>query len=34
VALEFRMDWWQLVPIWEPDQMANPLRRFAPPDPR
>jgi hypothetical protein len=26
--------WWQLVPIWEPDQVANPLRRFAPPEPR
>jgi hypothetical protein len=25
---------WQLVPIWEPDQVANPLRRFAPPEPR
>jgi hypothetical protein len=24
--------WWQLVPIWEPDQVANPLR-FAPPEP-
>jgi hypothetical protein len=20
--------WWQLVPIWEPDQTANPLRRW------
>jgi hypothetical protein len=19
--------WWQLVPIWDPDQTANPLRR-------
>jgi hypothetical protein len=26
--------WWLLVPIWESDQMANPLRRFAPPEPR
>jgi hypothetical protein len=26
--------WWQLVPIWEPDTVANPLRRFAPPEPR
>jgi hypothetical protein len=26
--------WWQLVPIWEPDRVANPLRRFAPPGPR
>ena len=26
--------WWQLVPIWEPDQVANPLRRFAPPEPQ
>jgi hypothetical protein len=22
--------WWQLVPIWEPDQTPNPLRRWAP----
>jgi hypothetical protein len=22
-------DWWHLVPIWEPDQTANPLRRWA-----
>jgi hypothetical protein len=27
-------DWWQLVPIWEPDRVANPLRRYAPPEPR
>jgi hypothetical protein len=26
--------WWQLVPIWEPDQVTNPLRRYAPPEPR
>jgi hypothetical protein len=26
--------WWQLVPIWEPDRVANPLRRFALPEPR
>jgi hypothetical protein len=26
--------WWQLVPIWEPDQTMNPLRQFAPPEPR
>ena len=25
---------WQLVPIWEPDQNVNPLRRYAPPEPR
>ena len=25
---------WLLVPIWEPDRVANPLRRFAPPEPR
>jgi hypothetical protein len=25
---------WQLVPIWDPDQTLNPLRRFAPPEPR
>jgi|SRR4029450_3565859 hypothetical protein len=23
-------DWWQLIPIWEPDQTANPLRRWEP----
>jgi hypothetical protein len=22
--------WWHLVPIWEPDQTPNPLRRFEP----
>ena len=26
-------DWWQLVPIWEPDKVANPLRRYGPPEP-
>jgi hypothetical protein len=26
--------WWQLVPIWEPDQTVTPLRRYAPPEPR
>jgi hypothetical protein len=26
--------WWQLVPIWEPDQTVNPLRRYGPPVPR
>jgi hypothetical protein len=25
--------WWQLVPIWEPDRTANPLRRWEPPVP-
>jgi hypothetical protein len=34
VPVPVRAGWWQLVPIWEPDQMANPLRRFAPPEPR
>jgi hypothetical protein len=22
--------WWQLVPIWEPEQTPNPLRRWEP----
>jgi hypothetical protein len=22
--------WWQLVPIWDPDQTPNPVRRFEP----
>jgi hypothetical protein len=26
--------WWQMVPIWEPGQVPNPLRRYGPPDPR
>jgi hypothetical protein len=26
--------WWQLVPIWEPEQTASPLRRHEPGDPR
>jgi putative oxidoreductase len=26
--------WWQMVPIWEPNQVANPLRRYAPPESR
>jgi hypothetical protein len=34
VPVPVRAGWWQLVPISEPDQVANPLRRFAPPDPR
>jgi hypothetical protein len=25
---------WLLVPIWEPDQVASPLGRYAPPEPR
>jgi len=25
--------WWQLVPIWEPAQTPNPLRRWNPPVP-
>ena len=25
---------WELVPIWDPGQVANPLRRFSPPEPR
>jgi hypothetical protein len=34
VPVPVRAGWWQLVPIWEPDQVANPLRRYAPPEPR
>ena len=26
--------WWVMVPIWEPAQTPNPLRRWAPPVPR
>ena len=26
--------WWQLVPIWEPEQTVNPLRRYGPPEAR
>jgi hypothetical protein len=26
--------WWQMVPIWAPDQTANPLRRYEPAAPR
>src|SRR5215470_11306146 len=26
-------DWWQLVPIWEPAQTPDPLRRWEPPVP-
>jgi hypothetical protein len=26
--------WWQMVPIWEPDQTVNPLRRYEPAAPR
>ncbi len=26
--------WWNLVPIWDPDRAANPLRRYGPPEPR
>ncbi len=26
--------WWQLVPIWEPDQTVNPLRRYESAAPR
>ena len=25
--------WWSLVPIWEPTQTPNPLRRWEPPSP-
>jgi hypothetical protein len=25
--------WWSLVPIWEPDQTVNPLRRYGPAEP-
>jgi hypothetical protein len=34
VPVPVRAGWWQLVRIWEPDQVANPLRRFAPPEAR
>jgi hypothetical protein len=26
--------WWHPVPIWAPDQAANPLRRYEPAEPR
>jgi hypothetical protein len=26
--------WWQMVPIWDPGQTVNPLRRYAPPESR
>ena len=26
--------WWQLAPVWAPDQVANPLRRYEPAAPR
>jgi hypothetical protein len=26
--------WWQMVPIWEPAQTVNPLRRYEPAEPR
>jgi hypothetical protein len=26
--------WWQMVPIWDPEQTANPLRRYEPAVPR
>ena len=26
--------WWHLVPIWDPEQTANPLRRYEPAAPR
>jgi hypothetical protein len=26
--------WWVLVPIWDPGQTANPLRRYRPREPR
>jgi hypothetical protein len=26
--------WWDLVPLWDPDQVASPLRQDAPPEPR
>ena len=28
------MGWWHLVPIWNPDQTVNPLRRYEPATPR
>jgi hypothetical protein len=30
LAVPTRDGWWQLVPIWDPDQTPNPLRRFEP----
>lgn len=29
-----RAGWWHLVPIWNPDQTVNPLRRYEPATPR
>jgi hypothetical protein len=26
--------WWHLVPIWDPGQTVNPLRRYEPAEPR
>ena len=26
--------WWQMVPIWEPGQVVDPLRRYGPPEAR
>jgi hypothetical protein len=26
--------WWQLVPIWNPEQTVNPMRRYEPAAPR
>jgi hypothetical protein len=26
--------WWQMVPIWDPGQTVNPLRRYEPATPR
>jgi hypothetical protein len=34
VPVPVRAGWWQLVPIWEPAQTPNPLRRWEPGDPR
>ena len=25
--------WWDLVPIWDPGQTVNPMRRYGPPEP-
>jgi hypothetical protein len=34
VPVPVHAGWWQLVPIWEPDKVANPLRRYGQPEPR
>jgi hypothetical protein len=32
VPVPVRAGWWQLVPIWDPEQTMNPLRGFTPPE--